>query len=64
METNLWGRWIQTNGTPAAGDFTLTRAAADCPSEAATVEIAFEGHELSQLTLGLLFLGFDLVDLA
>src|SRR3954466_8220424 len=42
VETNLWGRWIQTNGTAAAGDFTLTRAAAECPAEAATVEIAFE----------------------
>jgi argininosuccinate synthase len=42
VETTLWGRWIDTNGPPADAVFTLTRAAADCPAEAATVEILFE----------------------
>jgi argininosuccinate synthase len=42
VETTLWGRWIETNGAPADANFTLTRAAADCPAEAATVEILFE----------------------
>jgi argininosuccinate synthase len=42
VETTLWGRWIETNGAAADANFTLTRAAADCPAEAATVEILFE----------------------
>jgi argininosuccinate synthase len=42
VETTLWGRWIETKGAPADAHFTLTRGAADCPAEAATVEILFE----------------------
>jgi argininosuccinate synthase len=42
VETTLWGRWIETNGTSPEAMFTLTRSAADCPAEAATVEISFE----------------------
>jgi argininosuccinate synthase len=42
VETTLWGRWIETNGASADAMFTLTRAAAECPAEAATVDISFE----------------------
>jgi len=42
VETTLWGRWIETNGTSPDAMFTLTRAAAECPAEAAVVDIVFE----------------------
>jgi argininosuccinate synthase len=42
VETTLWGRWVETHGTSPEAIFTLTRSAADCPAEAATVDISFE----------------------
>jgi argininosuccinate synthase len=42
VDTTLWGRWIESNGGGKDAVFTLTRAAADCPAEAASVEILFE----------------------
>jgi len=42
VETTLWGRWVETNGASADAIYTLTRSAADCPAEAATVDISFE----------------------
>ena len=39
---NLWGRSVRrAAGQPADAVYTLTRAPADCPDEAAAVEIAF-----------------------
>jgi argininosuccinate synthase len=42
VETTLWGRWVETNGAAPEPIFTLTRSIADCPAEAATVDISFE----------------------
>jgi argininosuccinate synthase len=42
VEANLWGRTIHCVGAASDTAFTLTRTAADCPPEAATVDIAFE----------------------
>jgi argininosuccinate synthase len=42
VEVNLWGRSIACAGNPPETVYTLTKAAADCPAEPATVEIAFE----------------------